>query len=400
MASARDELRGELADLRAAAEWAAVHWDDAAAQAVFADLAVFFFVHGEYEGGETFERIASAQERVGMTGTKHLSALAYRARSAAWLGYDEHYERVTQDCLPRFRVARLDARDRDEPPGTRDVRPVPRRLRRGHGPADRGRRGVRSLTRSAGRGASLAWLGFARMQLDDLAGARTAYEAGFATADESGNPVYRAYLLSKLGLLADAEGDYRAAMRLHRLAQELFSSVGDIGGTGYTLSRSSMSAYCLGDHAEALRLARAGYEAFSSVSHRWGVISALCRLGFAEAAVCDGSAARRDLGRALELAERSQAQSLVLHALSGVGVLLAGEGHDTRAAELLIASLEHPGMPPTYRLVAQPTLDAITSRLTPEALEVAREVAGAADLGSLVEAVRRDLTSRADREHR
>ncbi len=45
-----------------------------------------------------------------------------------------------------------------------------------------------------------------------------------------------------------------------------------------------MSAYCLGDYPEALRLARAGYEAFSSVNHRWGVISALCRLGFAETA--------------------------------------------------------------------------------------------------------------------
>ena len=84
-------------------------------------------------------------------------------------------------------------------------------------------------------------------------------------------------------------------MRLQLRAQELFASVGDVGGTGYTLSRSSMSAYCLGDYAEALRLARAGYEAFASVNHRWGVISALCRLGFAEAALGDGEAARRDL---------------------------------------------------------------------------------------------------------
>jgi ATP/maltotriose-dependent transcriptional regulator MalT len=154
-----------------------------------------------------------------------------------------------------------------------------------------------------------------------------------------------------------------------------------------------MSAFCLGDYPAALRLARAGYEAFSSVNHRWGVTSALCRLGFAEAALGDGAAARRDLRRALELAERSQAQSLVLHALSGVGVLLARQGDDLGASELLIATLEHPGMPATYRMVAQPTLDAIEARLAPEALAAAREAAAGADLQTLIDAVRRDLAS-------
>ncbi|MFH1474467.1 MAG: tetratricopeptide repeat protein [Chloroflexota bacterium] len=150
---------------------------------------------------------------------------------------------------------------------------------------------------------------------------------------------------------------------------------------------------CLGDYPEALRLARAGYEAFDSANHRWGVTSALCRLGFAEAALGDGEGARRDLGRALELAGRGHAQSLVLHALSGVGVLLAREGDDARAAELLIASLEHPGMPATYRMVAQPTLDALVAQLAPAALAAAREAAASTDLETLVDAVRRDLAS-------
>jgi hypothetical protein len=84
---------------------------------------------------------------------------------------------------------------------------------------------------------------------------------------------------------------------------------------------------------------------------------------------------------------------LVLHALSGVGVLLAREGDDRRAAELLIASLEHPGMPWSYRMVAQPTLDAVVARLAPDALASARAVATSTDLDSLVEAVGRDLAS-------
>jgi hypothetical protein len=84
---------------------------------------------------------------------------------------------------------------------------------------------------------------------------------------------------------------------------------------------------------------------------------------------------------------------LALHALSGVGVLLARQGDDARAAELLIATLQHPGMPAIYRMVAQPTLDAIEARLTPEVLAAAREAAAKADLETLVDAVRRDLAS-------
>ena len=89
--------------------------------------------------------------------------------------------------------------------------------------------------------------------------------------------------------------------------------------------------------------------------------------------------------------------SLVLQALSGVGVLLAHQGDDARAAELLIASLEHPDMPSPYRMVAQPTLDEVSARLAPEALDAAREAAATAGLESLVDAVRRDLASGAER---
>ena len=393
-AEARDELRGELADLRAAAEWAAVHWDDAAARDVFADLCVFFFIDGEYEGGETFERIIAAQERAGTTGARRMSALVYRARSASWLGYDERWEQVARECLPLVREAGLAA----EIGSCLLTLGTSAFYRDDYAAAaaflEEAAEVFTALADPFGRGASLAWLG-----LGPTAGGRPRRRRGQPTRPATrlrtrpGTRCYRAYLLSKLGLLADAEGDYRAAMRLHLRAQELFTSVGDVGGTGYTFSRSSMSAYCLGDYPEALRLARAGYEAFDSANHRWGVTSALCRLGFAEAALGDGDGARRDLRRALELAGRGQAQSLVLHALSGVGVLLAREGDDARAAELLIASLEHPGMPATYRMVAQPTLDALAARLAPEALAAARKAAASADLASLIEAAGRDLAS-------
>jgi hypothetical protein len=152
-----------------------------------------------------------------------------------------------------------------------------------------------------------------------------------------------------------------------------------------------MSAYCLGDYPKAMRLGRAGFDAFSAVNHRWGVISALCRMGFAAVGLGEFDEARRHLQRALEHAQQSQAQSLVLHALSGSGVLLAREGDTTRAAQILLFSLNHPGLPAAYRMAAQPDLDVLEAELPPDDFAAAREAAATADLEEIVEAVRRDL---------
>jgi tetratricopeptide (TPR) repeat protein len=194
----------------------------------------------------------------------------------------------------------------------------------------------------------------------------------------------RGFALSKLGLLADAEGDYAKAIDLHLEASELFAGAGDQGGAGYTLSRASMSAYCLGDYEQAMQHALAGYEGFEQANHRWGMTAALCRLGFAAAALGRFDEAREHLRRALELAREMQATSLLLHALSGVGVLLAREGEDRRAAEVLLFSLGHEAMPAMNRQVAQPTLDELRARLDAEELVAAREAAASMDLDELV----------------
>ena len=389
MAEARDELRGETDNLRTAVEWASVHWNDDEARAAFHSLYEFFWMHSWFEGSETFERISALLQ--GSTGAKRVSALVYQTAGAAALGHDERSEQLALECLPTVRELGLTRElgicllALGAHACYRDVYPE----------AVSYLEEAEEITRSGGDlfglTATLSWLGFVRLLLNDLGGARADFQTGYDLATEAGNPLLRAYLVTKLGLLADAEGDFKRAMEFHRRGQELFRSVGDVGGTGYTLSRSSMSAYCLGDYPKAMELGRAGYEAFSAVNHRWGVISALCRIGFAAVGLGEFAEARRDFGQALEMAQRAQAQSLVLHALSGVGVLLAREGKTTRAAEILLFSLHHQGMPPAYRVVAQPDLDVLKDQLPAEDLTAAQQVVAATDLEELVEAVRRDL---------
>jgi hypothetical protein len=84
------------------------------------------------------------------------------------------------------------------------------------------------------------------------------------------------------------------------------------------------------------------------------------------------------------LARAMGATSLLLHAPSGVGVLLAREGKDRGAAEVLFFSLGHEAMPATYRQVAEPTLRELQAKLEAEDLASAREAAAGLDLDELV----------------
>ena len=167
-------------------------------------------------------------------------------------------------------------------------------------------------------------------------------------------------------------------------ANELFASVGDPGGTGYALSRASLSAFGLGDYSEALRLGRAGYDAFSESNHRWGLITALCRTGFASLALGDGAEARERFGEALARAHDAQAVSLELLALSGIGACLAEDPAEReRAAVILTFAMGHEQLPPSYAYAARPVLDRLEAELSQEELTAAREAAAAATLEEL-----------------
>jgi predicted ATPase/class 3 adenylate cyclase len=391
MMEARDELRMEGDNLRAAAEWAVTQWSDEDARAVLASLQAFFWAQGWHEGSETFAQLAEVLELpsdgsldLGQESTVSLSALAYKASLGSFLGFDEKLDAIARACLPVLRERRLTSELAVclLAIGTNDC------YRDVYVESATHLEEAIDVARSTGDrfvvAAALSWLGFVRLLVDDLEGAREAFEECRAVSEALGGPLMLGFAISKLGLLADAERDFRKAIALHLEASRLFAGAGDQAGAGYTQSRASMSAYCLGDYEQAMQYALEGYEGFETANHRWGMTAALCRLGFAAAALGRFDESREHLRGALELAREMQATSLVLHAVSGVGVLLAREGEDRRAAEVLLFSLGHEAMPATYRLVAEPTLDELHERLDPEELAVAGEAAANLDLGELV----------------
>jgi predicted ATPase/class 3 adenylate cyclase len=387
-AVARDELRGELDNLRAAAEWILAEDDEHVALPVLEAFYMFLWMHSWFDGAETLGLLGRTAgfdaNDPGSTSAVALAAAMYRVAIGARLGYDPAAEQLAARCLPLLRARNLER----ELAGClcalgimavyRDVYPEAVAF------LEEGAQIARAIGDGLTESGALMDLGFARLLLDDLEAAREAFDAAHVLSEKLGNPLLRAYATSKLGILADAEERYADAMRLHMEANELFAGVGDVGGAGYALSRASLSAYGMEDYEEALRLGRAGCEAFSEVNHRWGMIAALCRIGFAALALGDADEAKRSFHTALERANASEAISLELLALSGVGAVLRETGEREQAATMLTFALGHEQLPPSYSFAARPALEALEAELPPDQLASARLAAAAASLEDLV----------------
>ena len=386
--AARDELRGELDNLRAAVEWILVEDGESTALAALEAFYTFLWMHSWFEGAETLERLARTAgfdaDDPGSASAVALAAAACRIAIGARLGYDPAAEELALRCVPVLR-----ARNLEREVGRclcalgigavyRDVFPEAVAF------LEEGIELARATGDTLTEPGALMDLGFARLLMDDLDAARDAFDAANVLCDKLGNPLLRAYGRSKLGLLADAEERYGDALRLHLDGYDLFASVGEAGGTGYALTRASSSAFGLGEYSEALRLGRAGYDAFSESNHRWGLITALCRIGFATLALGDGAEARERFGDALQRAHASQAVSLELLALSGIGACLAEDpAEQERATVILTFAIGHEQLPPSYSFAARPTLERLEAELPQEQLAAAREAAAVATLEEL-----------------
>ena len=114
MMEARDELRVEIDNLRAAAEWAVAQWNQDDARAALSSLDLFFLAHSWHEGSDTFGQLAEllgpspgSPLDAGKASDVMLSALAYQTYLGSALGYDERLDAIARACLPVLRERRL-----------------------------------------------------------------------------------------------------------------------------------------------------------------------------------------------------------------------------------------------------------------------------------------------------
>src|ERR1043166_2833564 len=251
LAVARDEVRGELDNLRAAVEWTLAEDDEHVALRVLEAFYTFLWMHSWFEGGETLERLLGsagvAAARPGPGGAARaldafytflwlhswfeggetlerlvrsagfdaddpgraravaLAAAMYRLAIGARLGYDAEAEKLGSRCLPVLRMRNLERElacclcAMGIMAGYRDDLPE------AVGLLEEGTKIAKAIDDGLTESGGLMDLGFGRLLLDELEAASEAFEASYALSAKLGNPLVLAYATSKLGLLADAE---------------------------------------------------------------------------------------------------------------------------------------------------------------------------------------------------
>src|SRR3954453_21237487 len=111
LASAPDELRRELDNLRAAVEWILTHDDEHAALEVLEAFNVFLWMHSWFEAAETLERLARTAgffaDDAASASPAALAAAMYSLAQNARLGYDPAAEELAAGCLPVLRARNL-----------------------------------------------------------------------------------------------------------------------------------------------------------------------------------------------------------------------------------------------------------------------------------------------------
>lgn len=217
-----------------------------------------------------------------------------------------------------------------------------------------------------------AWYGYAILEQGDVEKAQEILREGLAIAEETNHYTGRAYLLSKLGMVADALGDHQQAAEHHHESREIFVKTGDVAGQGYTLSRLSWTHWLMGDYLEAKRYGEEGLDKFEEINHPWGVAASWCRIGLADLGLGEIGAATTAFRTGLDLALDEKLQTLVYYALMGLGRVYAARGDVSAAVRLLTHNVEAPQNP--YAGLAQAALDDLADEATEEMREAGREM--------------------------
>ncbi len=112
MTVARDELRGELDNLRAALAWIVSEDDEPTALAALEAFYTFLWMHSWFEGAETLEPLARTAgfdpDDPGSASAVALAAATCRIAISARLGYDPAAEELALRCMPVLRARNLE----------------------------------------------------------------------------------------------------------------------------------------------------------------------------------------------------------------------------------------------------------------------------------------------------
>ncbi len=374
MLQARDEIRLEMDNVRAAVHWASLHWPERAARKMLLSLVYFYAIQGWQEGVLAFGEIPrTRRDALSAKGTPDpsqdpvfLSARIHQAFYQCNLGQIDESDAISRECLEGLHQPGLES----------ELSECLQNL--GVNASYRGEyESARELLEEAillGRETDnvmwytyLLWLGNLYCQLGEYDQGLLSLQKSYDLFDRKGTLWGTAFALSKMGIAADGFGEHARAKRYHQEALSVFDHLDTQAGKAYALSRMSMSAFFLGQYAQAAQLGQQGYETFDSIGHRWGICTSLCALGFASIGLGGIAEAKTYFRQALQESRPDQIVPQSLYALLGLACCLAQEGAEERPLALLRFVRRHPETPTIYLEQAARWLSKLEQRCLPHA---------------------------------
>ncbi|MGA9532659.1 MAG: adenylate/guanylate cyclase domain-containing protein [Anaerolineales bacterium] len=386
----RAEVRGELANVRSAMNWALKQWDQDEARSALMSYGAYAMTEGFASATAYYQRMADRLRAEGASirpGAPRqavlLGLLAYIVHGGVSLG-DPEAEALLQECLPILR-------ELDLPVELGIVLQAHGILLEYHGEyvesIDVLKESLSLLLGSSEVFMTVAcqtWLGWAYYELGDYDQAGEVFQQAHRLCKETGNILGLPYAMSKLGTWADARQQYEEGLEYHREAQKYFEAIGDQAGQGYALSRMSFSAWGMEAYDRSLEYGVAGYNQFQPIGHRWGMATSLCRIGFAEVGLGDLEKARTHFLEALQRAKADNIPTTFNYGLIGFGVIWFFEDELDRATTILTLASEDPSTPGLYRDIAHRYLRKLEEKLGADKYQQLTSKAGSSELEAWV----------------
>ncbi|MAU00555.1 MAG: hypothetical protein CL608_25710 [Anaerolineaceae bacterium] len=213
-------------------------------------------------------------------------------------------------------------------------------------------------------------------RLDEAEGAfveaQAHYRQSLAICEQINDRLGRAIVCSSLVNLARLQNELPEAQVWAQQALTLFEEIGDPWGMAISSVRLGELALDLADYAQAQQLFEASLVLTQEMGDQRGTAVSLCNLGYVALALNLLPKARKQLGKAVEIAADIQFLPILLKAFAGLAELLSQTSELAEAAALAAFVQHHPAADGSIRKLAGSTFQGLSDQLTPEQMAAAQ----------------------------
>jgi ATP/maltotriose-dependent transcriptional regulator MalT len=202
-----------------------------------------------------------------------------------------------------------------------------------------------------------------------------------------------AYILSDMGSVARALGDYPQAKQHYQASYAIKNEFNDPEGMAAALNHLGKIAVLQKEFSEADRLYQQGLEIYHEINDRGGLATSLSGLGVVACALEDYQAAYRYYNDALQITTNMKFIPLTLSILVGICELIRQRGQVGRAVELLAMVQGHPATDGETRNRVQHGLDRFRAELSAAEFGQATQRGASSSLDSMMATVQRELSA-------